>query len=76
MKLFDAADNSASAEVSGQGHGNSALLNHLVFLAIFGYFAFGYSEEPTSYSTSNSEDFIKFIPYFDGDSEGYTVDVA
>ena len=57
--------------------GNNGLLIYLIFLGIYGYFAFGYSEEPTSVITSNSDDIIKYFPFIDGtDGESSTVDVA
>ena len=57
--------------------GRNGQVMQLVFLGIYGYFAFGYSEEPDAVITSNSEDFIKYFPFFDGtDGEGMTVDVA
>ena len=76
MKLFNEVEGATDAAVHGAGYGSDALIQYLLWLVLLGYFAFGYSNEPKSYSTSNSDDFIKYYPFFDGDSEGFTVDVA
>ena len=34
---------------------------------MFGFFAYGYTEEPTSLSVSNSDDFVKYIPFLEED---------
>ena len=78
MKLFNEGANYVENEAEGAiaAKGRDALIQQLLWLVLFGYFAFGYSRDPSSYSTSNSDDFIKYFPFFDGDSEGFTVDVA
>ena len=75
MKLFHDSDHAATNVAFGNGR--STILLHAFWIAIFGYFAFGYSKEPTSVLTSQSDDLIKYVYYFDGtDGEGFTVDVA
>ena len=51
------------------------ILTQAFFCGVFGFFAFGYTDEPTSLSVSNDDDLLKNIPFLEEDGSA-TSDVG
>jgi hypothetical protein len=55
---------------SGEATGSGLLTTQIFWVAIFGAFAYGYTDDPESLTKSGSEDWIKEFPHFDDDGNG------
>ena len=78
-KLGDDIDNlEKKNRVNTAGTGsNASYLKPILICALYGFFAFGYSNDPESKWVSNDDDLIKCYYWVDGtDGCGITVDVA